>query len=93
MSTQHPSPGTVHPHGPSPTRPWPVQVGFWLLLGIAAFYLSYPVLVWAYSRLARREENDCLIRFGDDYIRYMQEVPAFIPRRRRGPAPSQGEAP
>src|SRR3546814_11563994 len=54
--------------------------------------ISFPVLVWAYARLARREEKDCLSRFGDDYARYMQEVPAFLPRRRRGPAPSPGEA-
>ena len=35
--------------------------------------------------------DQSLGRFGDEYVRYMQQVPAFIPRRRRGPAPSQGE--
>ncbi|MHB8912913.1 MAG: DUF2933 domain-containing protein [Lysobacter sp.] len=39
MSAKHPSSGAVHQHGPTPTRPWPVQVGFWLLIGIAAFFL------------------------------------------------------
>ena len=69
-----------------------VLTGFLLQWPTLLTLASYPVLVWAYARLARREEKDCLSRFGDDYVRYMQEVPAFIPRRRRGPAPSQGEA-
>jgi len=34
-----PQPGVSHAHGPAPTRPWQLRVGFWLLLGIAAFYL------------------------------------------------------
>ena len=69
-----------------------VLTGFLLQWPTLLTLASYPVLVWAYARLARREEKDCLSRFGDEYIRYMQEVPAFIPRRRRGIAPSQGEA-
>jgi len=32
-------PGVFHTHGPTPTRPWQLRVGFWLFLGIAAFYL------------------------------------------------------
>lgn len=45
MSTGHrdtPShlPGAVHRRGPTPTRPWQMRVGFWLLIGIAAFFLA-----------------------------------------------------
>src|SRR3546814_608174 len=69
-----------------------VLTGFLLQWPTLLTLISFPVLVWAYARLARREEKDCLSRFGDDYARYMQEVPAFLPRRRRGPAPSPGEA-
>ena len=69
-----------------------VLTGFLLQWPTLLTLASYPVLVWAYARLARREEGDSLRRFGDDYARYMQEVPAFLPRRRRGPAPPQGEA-
>ena len=32
------------------------------------------------ARLARMEERDALAEFGDSYRRYMQQVPAFIPR-------------
>lgn len=44
MSTEHHHatsrpPGAFHQHGPTPTRPWQVQAGFWLLLGIAGFFL------------------------------------------------------
>lgn len=69
-----------------------VLTGFLLQWPTILTLISYPVLVWAYARLARREEKDCLSRFGDEYVRYMKEVPAFIPRRRRRPATPQGEA-
>lgn len=44
MSTNHQDPashppGAIHRHGPTPTRPWQVRVGLWLLIGIAAFFL------------------------------------------------------
>ena len=43
MSTRHQDtasrpPGAFHQHGPTPTR-WQLRVGFWLLIGIAAFFL------------------------------------------------------
>ena len=31
--------GRVYANGPRPERPWQLRIGFWLLLGIAAFYL------------------------------------------------------
>lgn len=39
MSTHHPAGNTGHQRGPTPQRPWPLRVGFWLLIGIAAFFL------------------------------------------------------
>jgi len=41
----------------------------------------FPVIVWAYVRLARREEQDMVERFGARYVEYRQRVPAFFPRR------------
>jgi protein-S-isoprenylcysteine O-methyltransferase Ste14 len=40
----------------------------------------FPILVFMYARLAKSEERDALTQFGDAYRRYMNEVPAFIPR-------------
>lgn len=40
----------------------------------------FPILVFMYARLAKSEERDTLVQFGDAYRRYMNQVPAFIPR-------------
>lgn len=40
----------------------------------------FPVLVYMYVRLARREEREALAGFGADYARYIEHVPAFIPQ-------------
>jgi protein-S-isoprenylcysteine O-methyltransferase Ste14 len=40
----------------------------------------FPILVYMYARLARREEQEVLAEFGEEYRRYMQATPAFIPR-------------
>jgi protein-S-isoprenylcysteine O-methyltransferase Ste14 len=41
----------------------------------------FPVLVYVYVRLARREEQEALREFGDRYRAYMARTPAFIPSR------------
>ena len=40
----------------------------------------FPVIVWAYYRLAKREEQQMLEKFGTAYVIYCQHVPMFIPR-------------
>lgn len=40
----------------------------------------FPVLVFMYVRLARREEKEALREFGEEYRRYASAVPAFVPR-------------
>ena len=40
----------------------------------------FPVLVFMYVRSAHTEEREALAEFGDEYARYMQVVPGFIPR-------------
>jgi protein-S-isoprenylcysteine O-methyltransferase Ste14 len=40
----------------------------------------FPVLTVMYVRLAKREESEAISTFGDAYIKYMNEVPGFIPR-------------
>ncbi len=67
----------------------PQYVGFLIL--ILGFLVQWPtlptlvmapVLVWAYIRLARREESDLRLRFPDSYAMYAARVPAFLPRIR-----------
>jgi protein-S-isoprenylcysteine O-methyltransferase Ste14 len=41
----------------------------------------FPLIVWVYLRLARREERSMIEQFGDEYRVYRQRVPMFFPRR------------
>lgn len=41
-----------------------------------------PVIVFAYVRLARREELRMIRRFGENYRAYQRRVPMFLPRGR-----------
>lgn len=56
-----------------------ILFGFLLQWPTLLTLLMFPVLVWMYVRLARREEQDALAEFGDEYARYAQQTPAFLP--------------
>jgi protein-S-isoprenylcysteine O-methyltransferase Ste14 len=57
-----------------------VMFGFLLQWPTLLTLAMFPVLVFMYVRLARSEEREALAEFGDDYARYMRQVPGFIPR-------------
>ena len=40
--------------------------------------MMFPVLVFMYVRSAHTEEREALAEFGDEYARYMREVPGFF---------------
>jgi len=40
----------------------------------------FPILVWVYVRLARREEKETLRAFGERYACYAAKMPRFFPR-------------
>ena len=42
-----------------------------------------PVLIFMYARLARREDEELASLFGKAFRRYAEQIPAFIPWRRR----------
>lgn len=57
-----------------------IMFGFLLQWPTLLTLLMFPVLVWMYIRLARREEREAVEEFGDAYIRYVQKTPAFFPQ-------------
>ena len=50
------------------------------IVSVAAF----PIVVLSYTLLARREEQQMLAQFGDEYRDYQRRVPMFIPARQTG---------
>lgn len=75
-----------------------IMTGFLLQWPTLVTLTMFPLLVFMYLRLARREEKAALQSFGETYRVYMQQVPAFFPgfsrsRDNRLPpgSPSSGE--
>ena len=65
-----------------------IMLGFLLQWPTLPTLLMFPVLLWMYLRLARREERDAFAEFGNLYARYAAATPAFLPQftgRRREP--------
>ncbi len=56
-----------------------IMFGFLLQWPTLLTLVMFPVLVWMYVRLARSEERDALAEFGEQYARYAENTPAFIP--------------
>lgn len=57
-----------------------IMLGFLLQWPTILTLLMFPVLVVMYVQLARREERDALAEFGEAYVCYAENTPAFIPR-------------
>jgi methanethiol S-methyltransferase len=57
----------------------PLMFGFLLQWPTLVTLAMFPVLVFMYARLAMREEAGMLAQFGEEYRRYRERVPAFIP--------------
>ncbi|HWT79753.1 MAG TPA: isoprenylcysteine carboxylmethyltransferase family protein, partial [Candidatus Methylomirabilis sp.] len=64
-----------------------IMLGFILQWPTILTLLMFPILVYMYARLARREEREVLAEFGETYARYAANTAAFLPRiGRKGPA-------
>ncbi len=59
-----------------------IMFGFLLQWPTLLTLAMFPVLVLMYARLARAEEREAIVEFGDAYQQYIRRVPAFIPRLR-----------
>ena len=67
-----------------------IMFGFLLQWPTLPTVIMFPILVYIYVRLARREERMAIEEFGDRYDDYMIETPAFFPSWRGAPAKSVG---
>ncbi|NMG29966.1 methyltransferase family protein [Aromatoleum evansii] len=56
-----------------------IMVGFLLQWPTLVTLVMFPILVFMYVRLARKEEREVAARFGAEYERYAACTPAFIP--------------
>jgi protein-S-isoprenylcysteine O-methyltransferase Ste14 len=59
-----------------------IMLGFLVQWPTLLTLLMFPVLVYMYVQLARREELEVAAEFGEPYRRYAAQVPAFFPRLR-----------
>ncbi len=57
-----------------------IMLGFLLQWPTLLTLGMFPILVWMYVRLARQEEREVRVEFGDAYARYAAHVPGFVPR-------------
>jgi protein-S-isoprenylcysteine O-methyltransferase Ste14 len=60
-----------------------IMLGFLLEWPTLLTLVMFPILTWAYVRLARREEREAHEMFGEAYARYAAVTPGFVPRLRR----------
>lgn len=60
-----------------------IMFGFLLQWPTLVTVIMFPILVTVYGRLARREERDVHVEFGETWDSYAARTPAFIPRLRR----------
>jgi protein-S-isoprenylcysteine O-methyltransferase Ste14 len=64
-----------------------IMFGFLLQWPTILTLVMFPVLVTMYVRLARREEREVRVEFGDAYARYAARTPAWVPRVGSGAGP------
>lgn len=57
-----------------------IMFGFLLQWPTIPTLVMFPILVLVYVRLAKREEQAALAAFGDQYRRYSETTPAWIPK-------------
>ena len=61
-----------------------IMMGYLLTWPTVPTLIMFPILVYMYIRLARREEQKALQEHGEEYERYQETTPAFLPRIRPG---------
>ena len=67
-----------------------IMVAFLLQWPTLPTLVMFPILVFMYLRLARREERETRSAFGEAYARYAERTPPFLPRFFGAEAPGEG---
>ena len=57
-----------------------ITIGFLIQWPSVSTIVMWPILMFAYYKLAMREERDVERKFGESYQKYKESVPAFIPK-------------
>ncbi|MCW8399410.1 isoprenylcysteine carboxylmethyltransferase family protein [Legionella sp. PATHC038] len=57
-----------------------IMVGFLLQWPTILTLIMFPILVTMYVKLAHQEEDETSKEFGEEYKRYVEKTPAFIPK-------------
>jgi protein-S-isoprenylcysteine O-methyltransferase Ste14 len=57
-----------------------VMIGMLIQWPTIVTALMFPVLVYVYYRLSKREEAEMIVLFGDEYRRYIEITPMFVPK-------------
>ena len=57
-----------------------IMFGFLLMWPTLFTLLMFPVLLYMYHRLGKKEEELMIEEFGEQYLQYKKEVPAYIPK-------------
>jgi len=60
-----------------------ITIGFLIQWPSLTTLVMWPILLFAYYRLAKREEREVEAQFGEEFTEYKQRVPAFIPRLKK----------
>ena len=57
-----------------------IMIGFLFQWPTLVTLAMFPILVFMYRHLALAEEKEVRAQFGEEYVRYANKTPAFIPR-------------
>ncbi len=60
-----------------------ITIGFLIQWPSFTTLIMWPILIFAYYRLAKREEKDMEKQFGEEFLKYKKKVPAYIPKSGR----------
>jgi protein-S-isoprenylcysteine O-methyltransferase Ste14 len=61
-----------------------ITIGFLIQWPSLTTLIMWPILIFAYYRLALREEKEVEMQFGREFLDYKRRVPAFIPKLKKG---------